>query len=180
MALSKAELACVYAALVLVDDDVAVTVSMSFSFGGTTTWPHNRPYYCHTRVCVCMETTCKLIPERFIFVSSKNRVKRSKPSWRQPMSMLNHTGQVCLPRPWKVAMSRTWLPTSDLELEPLDLLLPDQPLLLHPPPKRRKRRKRNRNPRNLTMTWAWDFSVKSTSIKIIRQHLNAFGISVQF
>lgn len=30
MALSKAELACVYAALVLVDDDVAVTVSKSF------------------------------------------------------------------------------------------------------------------------------------------------------
>lgn len=65
MALSKAELACVYAALVLVDDDVAVTVSIHFSI--CRNYHMAQRHITHTQR---VYTTCELIRGSF-FVSSK-------------------------------------------------------------------------------------------------------------
>lgn len=54
MALSKAELACVYAALVLVDDDVAVTVSIGFSFETIYHMAQHIGHVTHTQTHVCV------------------------------------------------------------------------------------------------------------------------------
>lgn len=74
MALSKAELACVYAALVLVDDDVAVTVSIGFSFETIYHMAQHIGHVTHTqrRVCVvCRQTTCVCILISGSSISSK-------------------------------------------------------------------------------------------------------------
>lgn len=88
MALSNPELACVYAALVLVDDDVAVTVSTSSKWISMQNYNFN--YF---------------------------RVKKSPHSWKQPTLRSSHTGQDSSPRLLKELTSRTWSQTLDQESE---------------------------------------------------------------
>lgn len=155
MALSNAELACVYAALILVDDEVAITVSQQ-EFHEALRYSKNLFHF------------------RF-------RVKNSPPSWKQPTLKLSLTGPASSPKLLKELMLRIWFQTSDQEPElhqqqeplhpPPQVICQQQKYQMTisnvdfypqlPPPQLKLRRKRRRrNPKLLMTTWDSVSSIK--------------------